>query len=199
MNLKLTLPTISLTMGLLASLPNLAEASVSRDAIRTSHNSFVFDHSDSCVRSATDTAYDPCESEDVYTKIMQMDERKVYFDFDKALLNESEKRKLEVVANILLQHNITAVKIVGYTDKIGTDDYNRRLSVARANAVRAYLTSLIQLDSSIIDIRGLGKMDQVKECENSAERNELISCLAPNRRVEIEVDYYDIYKEQKAE
>ncbi len=199
MNLKLTLPAISLTMGLLASLPNLAEASVNRDAIRTGDDSFVFDHSKHCVRSASDAAFDPCEGEDIYTKIMQMDERKVYFDFDKALLKDSEKNKLRVVANILLQHNITAVKIVGYTDKIGTDDYNQRLSFARANAVRTYLTSLIQLDSSIIDIRGLGKMDQVKECENTAERNELISCLAPNRRVEIEVDYYDIYKEQKAE
>lgn len=199
MNLKLTLPTISLTMGLLASLTSIANASVSRDAIRTSDESFVMDHSKHCVRSTANTAFDPCEAEDVYTKIMQMDERKVYFDFDKSLLKESEKSKLMVVANILLQHNITAVKIVGYTDKIGTDDYNQRLSFARANAVRNYLNSLIELDSSIIDIRGLGKMDQVKECENSTERNELISCLAPNRRVEIEVDYYDIYKEKKAE
>jgi OOP family OmpA-OmpF porin len=80
---------------------------------------------------------------------------------------------------------------VGYTDRIGTDEYNYKLSENRANAVKEYLDSQVKLDSSIVEIKWLGKNNLIIKCLDTMSRTELIQCLAPNRRVEVEVDYYD--------
>jgi len=182
---------VGMALGIFSSLPQAALASVDLDAVRDSNGNFVRDSNNNCVRTKWETP-DPCcdgVKSDAISEIMKMEERIAYFDFDKSILKESEKAKLRKFAEACRKNNIRHVKIVGYTDRIGTDSYNHGLSKRRAHSVKAYLDSIIKLDSSIVEVKALGKHHQVKGCEDVKERNELIDCLAPNRRVEVEVSY----------
>jgi OOP family OmpA-OmpF porin len=168
--------------------PNLSSA-LKYDAVRDNNGNFVLDESGRCVRTKWETGADPCGTwVDKYTRIEEMLERLVYFDFDKYNLKSKEKEKLRVLARALREEDVTAVKIVGYTDIIGTEAYNYRLSQRRADSVKNYLDSLVRLDSSIVTVRALGKNNPIKICDASLKRDKLIACLAPNRRVEVEVD-----------
>ena len=168
-----------------------------QDVVRDSNGGIVRDAAGDCVRTEWMNDKDECgttSSHYAVQAIMGMDERIIHFDFDKSDVKSSQKEKLDTLAAALKAHNIRAVKVVGYTDKIGTNDYNQKLSHKRANAVKHYLDSKVKLDKSVVHLRALGKENQVKECEGITNRKELIECLAPNRRVEIEVDYYDQMK-----
>ncbi len=71
------------------------------------------------------------------------------------------------------------IKVVGYTDSVGTDAYNQQLSIRRANAVKDYMVSE-GVDPGIIDAKGMGEADPVASNKTAAGR-------AENRRVEISV------------
>ena len=76
------------------------------------------------------------------------------------------------------------IKVTGHTDNMGKEDDNRKLSLRRAEAVRKYLLSR---DANMrIEIEGLGETLPLVKCDEKKPRAELIRCLAPNRRVEIE-------------
>lgn len=76
------------------------------------------------------------------------------------------------------------VKVTGHTDNMGKEDDNRKLSLRRAEAVRKYL---ISRDGNFrIEVAGLGETRPLVQCDAKKPRAELIRCLAPNRRVEIE-------------
>lgn len=76
------------------------------------------------------------------------------------------------------------IKVSGHTDNMGKEDDNRKLSLRRAEAVRKYL---ISRDGNFrIDVAGLGETQPLVKCDAKKPRAELIRCLAPNRRVEIE-------------
>lgn len=76
------------------------------------------------------------------------------------------------------------IKVSGHTDNMGKEDDNRKLSLRRAEAVRKYL---ISRDGNFrIEVAGLGETQPLVKCEAKKPRAELIRCLAPNRRVEIE-------------
>jgi OOP family OmpA-OmpF porin len=79
------------------------------------------------------------------------------------------------------------VLVTGHTDRIGTQRYNQRLSERRADAVRDYLVSR-GVPRDKIETLGMGKTQPVPGvvCNQKALKA-LIACLAPNRRVEIEV------------
>ncbi len=165
------------------------------DVVYDGKGGIVRDGFGGCVRTVWIADKEKCnvqhKKSDVISEIMQMDERIIYFDFDKHNLKASEKDKLDVLAGVLKEHKIKAVKIVGYTDRIGTHKYNDHLSKQRAHEVKKYLNSKVKLEKSVVTLRGLGESNQVKACEDVHGRNELIDCLAPNRRVEVEVDYFD--------
>lgn len=72
---------------------------------------------------------------------------------------------------------------VAWTAEFG---YNRRLSEKRAEAVRAYLVSK-GVDPDKIEVFGYGKTLPVKSCADQKKRSALIECLAPNRRIVVEV------------
>ena len=78
--------------------------------------------------------------------------------------------------------------VVGYTDRIGSDAQNQQLSEARARTVADFLVSQ-GLATSKIAIEGRGEADPVTgtQCDSVKGKNELISCLAPDRRVEVRV------------
>lgn len=193
LNYKTSLSAVCLMLGMLSALP-AASFATNQDAVKDSRNNYVRDSHGDCVRTKWHTNGDPCAGEvvqvsDFNYEFSKMEERKIYFDFDKSVLKDLEKQKLQVLADNLRKNNVRAVKIVGFTDRIGRDDYNHKLSHKRAEAVENYLNTLISLESSKVEVRGLGKSNQVKDCGGVKPRAALIECLAPNRRVEIELDY----------
>ncbi|HEY4373618.1 MAG TPA: OmpA family protein [Burkholderiales bacterium] len=103
----------------------------------------------------------------------------LFFDFDRAVLKRDAKIKLDEVATRISTLNLEVVIIVGHTDGIGSDAYNNKLSVRRAEAVKAYLASK-GLDPGRLYTEGKGKRAPIANNRTAQGR-------AKNRRVEIEV------------
>jgi len=114
---------------------------------------------------------------------------KALFDFDKAVLRPDGKAAIdsEIISRLRNVQRLELVLVTGHTDRIGTQQYNQRLSERRADAVRDYLVSK-GVPRDKIETLGMGKTQPVPGvvCNQKALK-ELIACLAPNRRVEIEV------------
>lgn len=111
------------------------------------------------------------------------------FDFNKAVLRDEGKVKLDDVASKAGKLKIEAITAVGHADRIGSDKYNQGLSERRAAAVKGYLVSK-GIESSRIYTEGKGKTQPVTgdKCGNSVKKTKkLIDCLQPDRRVVIEV------------
>jgi OmpA-OmpF porin, OOP family len=102
-----------------------------------------------------------------------------FFDFDKAVLKPAGKESLDGLVNKLGDMNLEVIIAVGHTDSIGTDAYNQKLSVRRAEAVKAYLQSK-GVEAARIYTEGKGEKQPVDTNKTAAGR-------AKNRRVEIEV------------
>lgn len=110
------------------------------------------------------------------------------FEFDRAVLRPSERQRLdsEVVARLATFANIDYINVNGHADRIGTVRYNQKLSERRAAAAKAYLVSR-GIDGAKIETRGYGESMQVKSCPDNRNRKALIECLAPNRRVVVDI------------
>ena len=109
------------------------------------------------------------------------------FDFDQAVLRPEVKSVLDELAGRLRDAEWDRLDILGYTDRIGTDEYNQQLSERRAWAVARYLVAQgIPVSKMRVEGRGerSSQVDQ-GECQD-LERSELIACLQKDRRVEIE-------------
>ena len=113
------------------------------------------------------------------------------FKFDKSgsedMIPGGLQRLADVAQRLKAYKSIQTLTVLGYTDRLGTDDYNDKLSEARAKTVQAYLESLGVKSASAV-AQGKGKRDPVsKDCSISASREQQIVCLQPDRRVTIEV------------
>lgn len=104
------------------------------------------------------------------------------FDFDKDFLTAKGKEVVDNVAAQLKSSGAQQVKIAGFTDRLGSAQYNLNLSQRRANTVKARLAQ--QGVTAQMEAVGYGKANQVKACENESGKA-LKDCLRPNRRVEI--------------
>ncbi|HTP61636.1 MAG TPA: OmpA family protein [Burkholderiales bacterium] len=103
----------------------------------------------------------------------------VLFDFDKAVLKPEGKGKLDDLADKVKAINLEVVIAIGHTDSIGSDAYNQKLSVRRAESVKAYLVSK-GVEPNRIYTEGKGEKQPVASNKTKDGR-------AKNRRVEIEV------------
>ena len=103
-----------------------------------------------------------------------------FFDFDKAVLKPEAKTKLDDMASKLKGINLEVVIAVGHTDSVGSDAYNQKLSIKRAEAVKAYLVSNGGIEASRVYTEGKGKKQPVADNKTADGRTK-------NRRVEIEV------------
>jgi OmpA-OmpF porin, OOP family len=102
-----------------------------------------------------------------------------FFDFDKAVLKPEGKAKLDDLVQKVKGINLEVIIAVGHTDSIGTVKYNQRLSVRRAEAVKAYLVSK-GIEKNRVYTEGKGESQPVADNKTAEGR-------AKNRRVEIEV------------
>jgi OOP family OmpA-OmpF porin len=110
------------------------------------------------------------------------------FEFNKAVLTQEARSKLdnEVIAKLRDLKDVRYIIVNGHADRLGSPQYNQRLSEKRADAVRAYLVSK-GVDASKVETLGFGKTLPVKACPDQKDRKGLIECLGPNRRVVVEV------------
>ena len=102
-----------------------------------------------------------------------------FFDFDKAILKKEGKAKLDDLVGKVKGINLEVIIAVGHTDSVGTDAYNQKLSVRRAEAVKAYLVSK-GIEKNRVYTEGKGEKQPVADNKTKEGR-------AKNRRVEIEV------------
>jgi len=131
----------------------------------------------------------PAPAPEVQTKHFTL-KSDVLFNFNKATLKPEGQQALDQLYTQLsnLDPKDGSVVVLGFTDRIGSDQYNQKLSDKRAQSVVDYLISK-GIPANKISPRGMGESNPVtgSTCDNVAPKAKLIDCLAPDRRVEIEV------------
>lgn len=100
------------------------------------------------------------------------------------------KVALDTFSNQLNGTTYQAITVEGHTDRMGSTEYNQALSNQRASSVKDYLVTSGRLDPA--KIHAVGKSEgmpvtQAGDCSDTLSRAKLISCLQPDRRVEVEV------------
>jgi OmpA-OmpF porin, OOP family len=111
-----------------------------------------------------------------------------FFDFDKSLLKPEGKKILDDLVRKLAGARYEAISVTGHTDRIGTAEYNQRLSERRANAVSEYLVSK-NIPAFRIEAQGKGDMQPTirsGDCDGP-KSSKVVACLQPDRRVDIAV------------
>jgi len=101
----------------------------------------------------------------------------VLFDFNKYTLKPEARERLARISGIVLAYPDLKLQIEGYTDSIGSDEYNQTLSDKRAEAVRDYLVSS-GVSMNNVAAQGMGKADPIADNSTASGRK-------LNRRVEM--------------
>ncbi len=114
------------------------------------------------------------------------------FDFDMAVLKPSGRQALDeqIVMGMRSHPEVELLIVTGHADRIGTDEYNMRLSERRANAVRNYLIQQ-GVAAGIIKVVAKGESEpdpeaNTRETCRGLDRSRLIACLQPDRRVTVQ-------------
>ena len=101
------------------------------------------------------------------------------FDFDKAVIKSDAKAKLDDLVAKLKAINLEVIIAIGHTDSVGSAAYNQKLSLKRAEAVKAYIISK-GIEPNRVYTEGKGEKQPIADNKTKAGRSK-------NRRVEIEV------------
>ncbi len=112
------------------------------------------------------------------------------FDFAKDTVKPAGKQALDVFAAELKGAQFDVISVTGYTDRIGSHEYNVKLSTRRAESVKSYLVENAGIAPEKITARGADGSDPVTkpdECPGEKRTPKLIACLQPDRRVDVEV------------
>ncbi len=102
-----------------------------------------------------------------------------HFEYNSVDLDDETETFLNQLSTTLDEDKNLKLKIIGYTDNVGPEKFNQRLSLRRADAVRTYLLKL-GVDYNRIEATGKGMNDPLNANETEEDR-------AKNRRVEIQV------------
>jgi len=106
------------------------------------------------------------------------------FAFDKSDLRMPQPKLDDIATALNNNTQVDNVVVTGYTDRIGSDKYNQKLSERRASAVKDYLVGK-GVSAARMSAVGKGKQNPIVVCTQK-KRPALIECLEPNRRVEVE-------------
>lgn len=115
--------------------------------------------------------------------------KSVYFEFDKYSLDDKQANEVVDFIKNSDSTRIESVEIFGYTDDIGKDDYNFKLSTNRANTIQTKLTENGIKSKIIVTIEGKGKIlidDDI--LDNLPEKR------SKNRRVDIVMNLKELPK-----
>lgn len=109
------------------------------------------------------------------------------FAFNSALLNKSAKQKIEheILLRLAKCNVLESITITGHTDILGSKRLNQALSEKRAASVAGHLKA--HGVTTAIKISGAGEKLPIKACDEKLKHAELLACLAPNRRVLIDI------------
>jgi OOP family OmpA-OmpF porin len=170
---------ISIPLGRTRVVERVVEREVIREVRVTTpdidtDNDGIFDRLDQCPSTLPDALVDAtgCLIRESQTIILE----DIHFQFDSARLTESSEKHLDGIVASLRVEKDTHFEIAGHTDSVGSDDYNDRLSQARALSVMRYLAGR-GLDSERMNARGYGESQPI-------ETNDTDEGRARNRRVE---------------
>jgi OOP family OmpA-OmpF porin len=120
-------------------------------------------------------------------RLSMADDGEALFEFNKARLSGVGRARLDaLIDRIRTFEQIDSVVVTGHADRLGSDNYNMNLSMRRAETVRDYLVDNQVVDAGVVSVDARGESEPVVECNNRS-RKALIACLAPNRRVVIDV------------
>lgn len=122
----------------------------------------------------------PCD----FTVTLANDET---FGFNQATLGKAARKRIddEVIGKLASCATIERLTVRGHADRLGAPQYNQRLSERRASSIANYLRD--KGNFAKIEIVGLGETEPVTSCASGLPRRTLIDCLAPDRRVVIEI------------
>ena len=115
-------------------------------------------------------------------------EAEPWFDFDRYAVRSDAREKLDKLAGDLTGLKYDQILVVGHADRIGTPEYNQRLSERRANSVKSYLAGK-GLPAERIKTEGRGEFEPSIDPQvcKGLRKQKLIDCLQPDRRVEVTV------------
>ncbi|AUH66686.1 OmpA family protein (plasmid) [Paracoccus zhejiangensis] len=102
----------------------------------------------------------------------------INFGFDSAALAEDEKPKMQKICEAMKQSDVQVFRIVGHTDTAGSDDYNERLSVLRANEVVRFLTEECGIDAARLEALGMGERFPFNAENTRADENRRVEFQA---------------------
>ena len=195
----LSVQTVALTT--LISLASLMSTSAQAGILRTAEGVPVLTSGGNCVHTGSiDPDCSATGNEAGVASTTLTHEKSIYFNFNKSVLTPHAKATLDQIAKKLkivttegdTKHHhhyhhvaLQGVSIVGFADRIGNADYNEKLALKRAQAVRDYLVAA-GVPAKSVEVRSLGKIDPVASCPADLPRAKLIPCLHEVRRVEIE-------------
>jgi OmpA-OmpF porin, OOP family len=112
------------------------------------------------------------------------------FGFDRSEINAEGKAALDQFARELEGTRFDMVEVEGHTDRLGSNDYNQTLSRQRADAVKNYLVTSGKVDPMKVTASGKSESTPVtkaQDCVGSKATAQLVICLAPDRRVDVDV------------
>ncbi len=113
------------------------------------------------------------------------------FDFGKATVKPGGRAALDQFSSELIGAKFEVITVTGHTDRIGSQAYNEKLSARRAEVVKEYLIVSAGIPADKISARGVAGAEPITkpgECKGKKATRALITCLAPDRRVEVDVE-----------
>jgi len=193
-----TIKKASLLAAIGVMLAPAVFAADTHDVVKDARGNVVTSSDGNCVRTQWVGKTDECKGYSAHGILSKLtkEQRTVYFDFNKSTLNAHEKKKLDEVSKMILDSKeVESVDIVGYADEIGKSSYNKKLSIRRAETVKAFLAAK-GLKTRHVRVEGLGATNSVTHCDSKMPRKDLIACLAPDRRVEIELNLITVKEKE---
>ncbi|MBC7983767.1 MAG: OmpA family protein [Candidatus Obscuribacterales bacterium] len=112
------------------------------------------------------------------------------FGFDQAAIRPEGRAELDNFATDVKKTQFDVITVEGHTDRLGSAAYNEKLSLQRAEVVKNYLVTTGGISAAKVVIAGKGEsmpITKSEDCKGEKRTPQLITCLQPDRRVEVEV------------